>query len=141
MAELKTRPTAQSVDAVIERIADPQRREDCRQLLDWMRAASGAEPVMWGARIIGFGRYRYRYESGHGGEWALIGFASGAKDLTLYLLPGFDDPETTALLARLGKHRIGKSCLYLKRLADVDAEVLQALIRRGVAGMANQRID
>lgn len=139
MAEQKTRPTAEAVDAVIGRIADPQRRRDCRALVDMMRAATGVEPTMWGMRIIGFGRYHYRYDSGHEGDAAVVGFVSGSKELSLYLMPGFDGAG--ALLERLGKHHTGKACLYIKRLSDVDLKVLQTLIERSAAAMADQRVE
>ena len=92
-----------------------------------MERVSGYPAKMWGPSIVGFGLYRYRYESGHSGEWARTGFSPRASALTVYCLDGFDRHQ--ALMDRLGKYRTGKSCLYIKRLADVDEEVLEALIR------------
>jgi len=130
MAQAKTRPTAASVETYVGAIADPNRRADCRTLIELMSDATGSEPCMWGSSIVGFGSYHYRYASGHEGDAALIGFASRKSDLTLYITPGFERYQP--LLARLGKHRVAKCCLYLKRLADVDLEVLSELIERSV---------
>lgn len=138
-AEAKTQPTTASVDAFLDAIADPQRREDCRRVRALMEAATGAPAVMWGEAIVGFGRYRYRYASGREGEWPVTGFSPRKNDLTLYIMPGFD--RQAGLMATLGKYRTGKSCLYLKRLADVDATALEQLVRWSVAAMAPQRVD
>jgi len=130
MAELKTKQTELSVDAYVDAIADDVRRQDCRTLIDLMRKATGAEPRMWGTGIVGFGSYHYKYESGHEGDAPLTGFASRKKDLTLYIMPGFDRYEE--LMARIGKHKAGKGCLYLKRLADVDLAVLAEMVALSV---------
>jgi len=130
MAEPKTKPTRASVEAYFDAIADPARRADCRALVGLMSRATGCEPHMWGSSIVGFGSYHYRYASGHEGDAALIGFASRKSDLTLYITPGFDAYQH--LLARLGKHKVAKCCLYLKRLADIDLEVLGELIEQSV---------
>jgi hypothetical protein len=133
MAELKTKRTEASVDDFIAGIADEQRREDCRTLLAMMKRVTKAPPKMWGASMVGFGSYRYRYASGREGDWFLAGFSPRKQDLTVYVLAGFEDyPE---LMARLGKYRTGKSCLYLKRLSDVDAAVLEKLIAASVKDM------
>jgi hypothetical protein len=137
--EAKTQPTDQDPIAFLDRIEDPQRRADCHAVLEMMRKATGAPPVMWGAAIVGFGCYRYRYASGHSGEWPVIGFSPRKNDLTLYLMPGFETQG--ALMAKLGKHKTGKSCLYLKRLSDVDRPTLETLIANSVQAMASQRID
>lgn len=139
MSELKTRPTEDSVIEFLDKIADENRRTDCLTIMELMRNATGAEPVMWGTSIVGFGRYRYRYASGREGEWPLVGFSPRKNDLTLYIMPGFGAYES--LMTRLGKHRTGKSCLYIKRLADVDPSVLQTLIRKSVQAMAAKRVD
>ena len=139
MSELKTKPTQESVLDYLGKIADPQRREDCLSVLDMMKAATRAEPVMWGSSIVGFGRYQYHYASGHSGEWPIIGFSPRKNDLTLYMMPGFDRHE--GLMARLGKYKAGKSCLYLKRLADVDLSVLKELIDELVKAMSSKRVD
>jgi hypothetical protein len=104
-----------------------------------MRAATGAEPEMWGASIVGFGRYHYKGRSGREGEWMVTGFSPRKSELTLYIMPSVESfPE---LLPRLGKFRNGVSCLYIKKLADVDVGVLRQLIERSVARMAEQRVD
>lgn len=130
MAELKTKPTAASVDTYVDAITDPARRADCLALIALMRRATGCEPRIWGGSIVGFGSYHYRYASGHEGDACLIGFASRKPDLTLYITPGFQRYQQ--LLARLGRHRVAKSCLYLKRLADVDLQALGELIELSV---------
>ncbi len=139
MAELKTKPTQVDVLDFLGQLSDDQRRNDCFVVLELMKAATGADPRMWGASIVGFGRYQYRYESGRTGEWPVIGFSPRKNDLTLYIMPGFDRYES--LLARLGKHKTGKSCLYLKRLSDVDLVVLKELIEESVKAMAPLRVD
>jgi len=137
--ENKTQPTRADVDAFLDAVADPQRREDCRRVRALMESTTGAPAEMWGPSIVGFGRYRYRYESGREGEWMVTGFSPRKNDLTLYIMPGFEQHE--ALLAKLGKHKTGKSCLYLKRLADVDMRVLEQIVSASVAAMAPRRID
>jgi hypothetical protein len=132
MTTLKTTPTTASVDAFLAGIA-PERQEDCRTLVRMMTKASGAEPRMWGPSIVGFGSYHYAYESGREGDWMLIGFSPRKSDLTLYIMSGFT--RYAELMARLGKHRTGKSCLYLKRLSDVDTGVLQELMNESVRAM------
>jgi hypothetical protein len=139
MAELKTKPTQVDVLDFLGKLSDDQRRNDCLVVLELMKAATGADPRMWGASIVGFGRYQYRYESGRTGEWPVISFSPRKNDLTLYIMPGFDRYES--LLTRLGKHKTGKSCLYLKRLSDVDLVVLKELIEESVKAMAPVRVD
>lgn len=134
MAELKTQPTNQDVVAFLNAIPDEAKRRDCFILLDLMQEITGAQPVMWGDAIIGFGRYHYRYASGREGEWPPVGFSPRKQNLTLYFMTGFDQYE--ALLAKLGKHSIGKSCLYIKRLDDMDLPTLQELVRRSTEHMA-----
>jgi hypothetical protein len=138
MAELKTKETKKSVNAFLNQIVDQQRREDCSAIVEIMRAATKEEPKMWGPSIVGFGRYRYKYGSGREGEWPIIGFSPRKSDLTLYLMRGFD--EYPDLIKRLGKHKASKSCLYLKKLADVDMSVLKELVKRSVRSMDPQRI-
>jgi hypothetical protein len=139
MAEAKTQPTGASALDFIATLADPVRRQDCLDLVAMMQAATGAAPVLWGSAIVGFGRYRYRYASGREGEWPVIGFSPRKQDLVVYLMPGFEDQQ--ALLQRLGRHRIGKSCLYLKRLDGIDRVVLGEMIDTSVAAMAANRVD
>ena len=139
MAENKTQPTGEPVEAFLARVADPQRRADCATVLAMMRRASGVDPVMWGSSIVGFGCYAYRYASGRTGDWPVIGFSPRKNDLTLYLMPDLAGQE--ALLAKLGKHKTGVSCLYLKRLSDVDLPTLEALVEGALRRMAAQRIS
>ncbi|MGB9372576.1 MAG: DUF1801 domain-containing protein [Jiangellales bacterium] len=126
MAELKTKPTDSDVEAFIAAITDERVRDDCRELVRVMGAATGAEPVMWGTSIVGFGDVHYRYASGREGDWFKVGFSPRKRTLTLYLMDGVD--AHTERLDRLGPHSTGKGCLYVKRLSDVDAEVLGEII-------------
>jgi hypothetical protein len=130
MAELKTQPNDKSVEAYLNAIPDEVRRKDCFTLLEMMQQATGAPPVMWGDAIVGFGNYHYSYASGREGDWFQVGFSPRKQNLTLYLISGFDQYQS--LLARLGKHSTSKSCLYIKRLSDVDLPALQELVRRSV---------
>lgn len=131
MAEIKTKPTTGDVGAFIDAIADPVRREDCRTVLGLMKQVTRADPKMWGPGIVGFGSYRYKYDSGREGDWFVAGFSPRKTDLTLYLMGGLD--RYAPLLKKLGKHKTGKSCLYIKRLADVDVNVLRDMVAECVA--------
>lgn len=133
MSNLKTVPTESSVERLIEGVEDPARRGDCRTLLEMMSRVTGEPPRMWGPGMVGFGSYHYRYASGREGDWFLTGFAPRKADLTVYVMAGFARYE--ALLSRLGKHRTGKSCLYIKRLSDVSATVLEELVGESVETM------
>lgn len=133
MAELKTKENDQSVDTFLSTIEDAQKQADCRTLVAIMREATGAEPRMWGDSIVGFGHYHYKYASGREGDWFLVGFSPRKQNLTLYIMAGFDNYE--ALLGKLGKHTTGKSCLYVKRLADLDMPALKQLVAESVAHM------
>lgn len=133
MTETKTRPTAMRVADFIDAAPDAVRREDAKTLVALMSRISGEEPVMWGPSIIGFGSYHYRYESGHEGDACRLGFSPRKAELVLYVLNG--SPEQEAQLARLGKHKTGKACLYIRKLADVDMAVLEELIRDQLAWM------
>ena len=126
MAEIKTKPTGVAVDEFLDRVPDPQRREDGRRVREMMERLSGYPAAMWGPSIVGFGAYHYKYDSGHEGDMARIGFSPRAKEQVLYLLDDF--PRQRELLDRLGKHRTGKCCLYIKRLSDVDEAVLEELV-------------
>jgi hypothetical protein len=134
MGDVKTQPTGQSVDEFLQSIPDEQKRRDCFALLEVMRTATGSEPVMWSGGIVGFGMYRYRYASGHSGEWLLTGFAPRKQNITLYIMAGFDQYDD--LLQRLGTYKTGKSCLYIRRLADVDLAVLTQLVVQSSRHMA-----
>ena len=131
MAENKTKQTTASVEGYLSAIADEVRREDCRTLVEMMTRASKAPPKMWGTGIVGFGSYHYKYESGHEGDSCIVGFSSRKGDISRYLVAGF--PGSDALFAKLGKHKRGKACLYVRRLSDVDVEVLEQLIVGSVA--------
>lgn len=130
MTEAKTRPTAASVDEHLATVASEAQRADARALVALMHRITREAPTMWGPSIIGFGRYHYTYESGREGDAALVGFAVRKSELALYILAGFAGEEQ--LLARLGKHKAGKACLYVKRLADIDLQVLEQLIAGAV---------
>ena len=138
-ARNKTVATAQSAAAFLDGVPDGQRRDDARQLCRLMERVTGEHPTMWGASIVGFGRYRYRYDSGREGEWAATGFSPRAKELVVYLMA--DAADRDALLGRLGRHKVGKSCLYIKRLADVDMTVLETLITRSLAAVRDRYPD
>ena len=131
MAELKTAPTGASVTKFIEAIDDAAGRRGARTLVRMMRKVTQAPPKMWGPSIVGFGTYRYRYLSGREGDWMLTGFSPRKREFSIYIMSGFD--EHAELLARLGPHRTGRSCLYVKRLGDIDAGVLEELVSRSVA--------
>ncbi len=129
--QLKTKETKHTLAGFLERIEDEERRKDCRTLVRLMKTAAGAPPKMWGPGMVGFGRYRYKYASGHEGEWFLIGFAPRRSELTLYLMGGCQGQG--ARLKKLGRHKTGKGCLYLRGLADVDLDVLESIIEDSVA--------
>jgi hypothetical protein len=131
MAENKTRPTGASVEDYIASRADEQQRADCQELMAMLQQVTGEPPTMWGPSIVGHGVYRYTYESGHGGEAPVVGFAIRGRELVVYVWAESD--EQRALLARLGRHRMGRSCLYFRRLADLDRSVLERLVTDSVA--------
>ena len=133
MSGNKTVPSDASVAAYLDAIPDATRRADCEALVEMMSRITGAPATMWGAGIVGFGSYHYRYESGREGDAPLAGFSSRKGDISVYLMPGFEGQETR--LARLGRHKTGKACLYLRKLADADLAVLEELIDSSVADM------
>lgn len=133
MAEIKTRATEVSVDDFIEAVEIPQRREDAIRIRAMLERVTGEPAKMWGPTIIGFGSYRYKYDSGHEGVMCRLGFSPRKAELVLYVLTG--EAEQEAQLARLGKHRTGKSCLYIKKLPDVDEAVLEELATGALAYM------
>ena len=130
MAEAKTKPTIVSVDAFIAAVEKPARREDATAVREMMERVTGEPATMWGPSIIGFGSYHYKYASGHEGDTFRVGFSPRAANLVFYV---GDFPEYEALLTRLGKHKRGKGCLYLNKLADVDTVVLEEIIRHSFA--------
>jgi len=131
MPEAKTKPTSASVEEYLASRASPEQRADCDALMVLLEKITKQSPQMWGPSIVGYGSYSYTYESGRRGESCLAGFAVRGKELVVYLVA--ESPEQQALLARLGKHRMGKACLYFKRLADLDARTLEMLVSRSVA--------
>lgn len=133
MAENKTKPTKKSVTAFMKDIQDEQMRRDARKVAAMMREATGARAKMWGASIVGFGEYHYKYDSGREGDFMITGFSPRKQALTLYVIPGFRHFE--ALMGKLGKYKTGKSCLYIRRLSDVDEQVLKRLITASVKYM------
>jgi hypothetical protein len=126
MAENKTKPTQASVESYIAAIDDEVRRKDCQTLVKMMTKATKQPATMWGASIVGFGSYHYKYESGREGDSCLVGFSSRKSEICLYLTAGVLGQE--ALISKLGKHKTGKGCLYVRKLADVDLEVLERMI-------------
>jgi len=131
MAEQKTKPSEKSVEDFIAGIADEGVRDDCMELIRIMKKVTRQEPTLWGGSIIGFGKYHYKYDSGHEGYSCLTGFSPRKQNISLYVMPGF--VEHSNLVAKLGKHKAGKGCLYIKRLSDVDVKVLEALIKESVS--------
>jgi hypothetical protein len=130
MADLKTQPTGQSVEAFLNSVENEKRRQDCFTLLSLMQEVTRSEPRMWGDSIIGFGSYHYKYESGREGDWFVAGFSPRKQNLTLYIMAGFDHYDD--LLSKLGKYKTGKSCLYVNRLEDVDMRTLRELVQQSV---------
>ena len=133
MAENKTQPTKASVTAFINAIDDPEKRADARKLAAMMRKATGKRAKMWGPSMVGYGTYHYKYASGREGDFMVTGFSPRKQALTVYIMAGFSKYD--ALMKKLGKYKTGKSCLYIKRLSDVDEAVLQRLIGESVKYM------
>jgi hypothetical protein len=133
---MKTTPTATTVETFLSAVEPETRREEGHRLDAIFRSATGWEPRMWGPSIVGYGRYRYTYDSGRTGEMCATGFSPRKAELSVYILPGYAD--FGPILADLGKHRLGKSCLYLRRLSDVDEAVLARLIRAGIDDLAKR---
>ena len=133
MAENKTKPNGASVEDYIDSRASEQQRADCQKLMALLRKLTRQALKMWGPSVVGYGRYRYTYESGRTGEAPIAGFAIRGRELVMYLMA--DDDQQRSLLAKLGKHRMGKSCLYFKSLADLDVSVLEKLVAGSIAGV------
>lgn len=131
MSAPKTRPTKVSVEKHVAAITNEEQRKDAQALVALMRRVTGQEPRMWGPTIVGFGSYHYRYPSGHEGDSPLAAFAMRGRELVVYIEADFEGRD--ALLARLGKHRTGKVCVYIRRLADIDLKILERLVTRSVA--------
>lgn len=131
MPDATTKPNQQSVDAFLRSVADEAMRHDCQTVLAMMQRVTKAKPTMWGPGMIGFDSYHYRYASGHEGDCFVTGFAPRKSALTLYIMAGFSRYD--ALMKKLGKHKTGKSCLYIRKLSDVDLAVLEDLVRESVS--------
>jgi hypothetical protein len=134
MAELKTKPTGESVEVFLNGLTDEKKRRDAFTILELMRKVTRAEPKMWGTSIIGFGDTHLKYASGRELDWFRVGFSPRKQDLTLYGVIGFEGASD--LLQKLGKHKTGKGCLYLRSLSEVDLPTLEALIQRSIEAMA-----
>ena len=134
MSDLKTKPTNASPTQFVNAIEDKQKRADCKVLMKLMKAATGKRPKMWGDSIVGYGTYHYKYKSGHEGDWPLIAFSPRKRELSLYIMDGFD--KRPKVMKRLGKFKTGKCCLYVKKLEDVDLAVLEQLINDSAKSMA-----
>ena len=139
MAGLKTRETGASVDAFLDRVSNDKRRRDALVVKDMMARVTGCAPKMWGSSLVGFGSYRYKYASGRENKFFITGFSPRKQALTIYIMPGFGQYE--ALMARLGKYKTGKSCLYVNNLEDVDLPTLEQLIRLSVQFMLEKYGD
>jgi hypothetical protein len=131
--ETKTKPTTVSAASYIDAIGSDERRKDCKAIAALMKRVTGKAPKMWGPSIVGFDQYHYRYASGHEGDMCIVGFADRKADIALYVLGGDGYEEVRKLLPKLGRHRAGKACLYVKRLADIDMSVLEAMVTASVA--------
>ncbi len=136
MTENRTKDTGASVGAYLAAIPNVSRRTDCQALAKLMTEATKCPPKMWGPSIVGFGTYHYRYESGRGGDFCLVGFSSRKSDISIYGLHAAVDADR--LLAKLGKHRAGKGCVYIKALADVDTTILAKLVAQAAAEKKRQ---
>ena len=132
----KTKPTPVSPAEFVAAVEHPTRRADGEKLLGWFEEVTGYTPRMWGPSLVGYGRYHYKYDSGREGDMLITGFSPRKANLVLYIMPGYRDMSDK--LARLGKHKVGKSCLYINKLADVDMAVLEEIIRAGLDDMAKK---
>jgi len=133
MANNKTAVTATPVEDFIDGVSDRRKRQDSMDMIALMRDVTGHEPKMWGSSLVGFGSYHYRYESGREGDFFLTGFSPRKSAFTIYIMPGFE--RYGALMKKLGPHRTGKSCLYVKNLDAIDRDLLKEIIRDSVARM------
>lgn len=136
MAENKTKKTTQNVVEFLDAVQPEQRKQDCLTVMKMMETLTGQKPKMWGSSIVGFGDYHYKYESGREGNFFRIGFSPRKQNLTLYIITGFDRYEE--IMSRLGKYKIGKSCLYVNKLSDIDMDVLKELSQASLEYMAEK---
>lgn len=132
MSKNKTAPTKVTPAEFIASVEHDTRRRDAEHLLEWFSEVTGLEPQMWGASLIGYGRYHYKYDSGREGDMLMTGFSPRKANLVFYVMPGYRYGEMEERLSRLGKHKLGKACLYVNTLADIDIDVLQEIIEDGV---------
>jgi|ERR1043166_725003 hypothetical protein len=137
MAELKTKPTVASVEGFLNKLDDEQQREDALAVLKMMKKVTGMKPTMWGSGIIGFGHCHYKYQSGHEGDCCIIGFSPRKGTLSLYFMPGVEIFKSH--LKKLGKHKTGKACLYVKKLSDIDIDVLRDMMEICFEKMQNPK--
>jgi hypothetical protein len=137
-AEAKTKPTNVSFDDFLMEAVAPERHTDCRAIAAMMQSATREKPVMWGPSIVGFGNYHYKYDSGREGDSPIVGFSPRKNELVIYVVPGFANYES--LLSKLGRHKTGKVCLYIKKLADIDIAVLNEIIVESVKAMSSKRV-
>jgi hypothetical protein len=135
----KTQETDSSVKTFLDKIPDETRKKDCYTVLELMKKITGKEPKMWGSSIVGFGNYRYKYESGREGDWFLTGFSPRKQNLTLYIMPGFQGYGD--LMKKLGKYKSAVSCLYINRLGDIDLQVLKEVIESSVERMKKMKVN
>jgi hypothetical protein len=133
MAELKNKQNKASVKAFLKQIDDKQKMQDCFELLDLMQGITDHKAKMWGTSMVGFGSYHYKYKSGHEGDWFITGFSPRKQNLVVYIMPGFSKYQK--LMQQLGKYKTGKSCLYVKRLEDINITVLKKIVTRSVKDM------
>lgn len=140
MAKANNKTQATNVDPkdFIAAVEPEKRKTDAEVLLNFFNRVTGLEPKMWGPTIIGYGRYHYKYESGREGDAIITGFSPRKQNLTLYIMPGYRFGDMQEKLARLGKHKLGKSCLYINKLADIDIDVLEEIVRDGIAYMKDK---
>lgn len=138
-SENKTKPTKTSVKKFLNSIEDKTKRADSFKILEMMKSITKEEPVMWGPSIVGFGKYHYKYASGREGDMPLAGFSPRKQNLTLYIMSG--SKENKDLLKKLGKHKTGASCLYIKKLENVDTKVLKEMIKRSYSYMKKKKWD
>ncbi len=138
MSGNKTKPTNKKAEDFLKTVEHAQKRADSYEILKMMKEITGEKPVMWGESIIGFGDYHYKYKSGREGDWFRVGFSPRKQSLTLYLMYGLED-KLKEDLTKLGKHKLGKGCLYINKLADIDTEVLKTLIKKSDEGIKNYK--
>jgi len=134
-AQNKTKPTDISPEEFVAAVEPERRRQDGEELLKFFGRVTGLKPKMWGPSLIGYGRYHYKYESGREGDMLITGFSPRKAKLVMYIMPGYREDAMQEKLSRLGKHKLGKSCLYINKLADVDLSVLEEIVLDGIAYM------